>query len=714
MSTVNVNQRIVSNHTADVEVEPTDPTNSDTAGAIYTQGGMSLGGGIYSKSGQLYLGRRDLPGSRWVTMVSTTTHSDPPDPPFRLGIRLYERKTSTNSEFGFILYYDNETNNFYIDCAQGGSTGTFNCMWIQRSTGDFNFTSNINVTDTVTGGTITDGTASLSSGNLTGVDNVTASGTITDGTALLSSGNLTGVNNVTASGTITDGTSLINDGSITNTRLIQSSIQQSANDVRYSEGNVQTGIDTVSGSVTDGSLIQRDSKTNTTGVYTTAAWGNTMVTGLYTATSSTGKVVVYTLGADAITAQTTLTADDAEPYEYFGYSVGIFGNTVVVGAYGGKTSDTGAAYVFTRSGTTWTQQQKLTASDAANGDKFGFSVSIYDETIVVGASDKNSNTGAAYVFTRSETTWTQQQKLTASDAELDDNFGYSVTLCEDTVVVGAPFEDTGGTSAGAVYIYTRVAGTWTEYGTIFRGAAGGDNYGISVSLYDDTLVVGASGSLNNQGSVYPLTRNGSTWTQHTALVASSPFNDDSFGRGVSVFLNTVYITAPGGKKIYMFRGPYCHLSDTCDMDMSGNLAVGGSLTKASGTFYIPHPLPAMKDTHKLVHSFVEGARADNMYRGAIQMNNTAQQEINLDTSCGMTEGTFASLNRDVQVFCTNADGWTLVRGRVVDNVLTIETQVACDDTINWLVIGERQDDAIKDNPFTDEEGHFILEHSAES
>jgi len=150
------------------------------------------------------------------------------------------------------------------------------------------------------------------------------------------------------------------------------------------------------------------------------------------------------------------------------------------------------------------------------------------------------------------------------------------------------------------------------------------------------------------------------------------------------------------------------------MDMSGNLAVGGSLTKASGTFYIPHPLPAMKDTHKLVHSFVEGARADNMYRGAIQMNNTAQQEINLDTSCGMTEGTFASLNRDVQVFCTNADGWTLVRGRVVDNVLTIETQVACDDTINWLVIGERQDDAIKDNPFTDEEGHFILEHSAES
>jgi hypothetical protein len=123
---------------------------------------------------------------------------------------------------------------------------------------------------------------------------------------------------------------------------------------------------------------------------------------------------------------------------------------VVAGAYG-KSNFTGAAYVFTRSGTTWTQQQKLTASDPASNDLFGVSVSVSGDTVVAGAYGKSGSQGAAYFFTRSGTTWTQQQKLTASDAATNDLFGISVSVSGDTVVVGAYGENN---FTGAAYVFT--------------------------------------------------------------------------------------------------------------------------------------------------------------------------------------------------------------------------------------------------------------------
>ena len=103
-------------------------------------------------------------------------------------------------------------------------------------------------------------------------------------------------------------------------------------------------------------------------------------------------------------------------------------------------SDSGSAYVFTRTGTTWTEQAKLTASDGAADDRFGSSVAIAGDTIVVGAywdDDNGSDSGSAYVFTRTGTTWTEQAKLTASDGAADDQFGRSVAIAGDTIVVGA-------------------------------------------------------------------------------------------------------------------------------------------------------------------------------------------------------------------------------------------------------------------------------------
>ena len=153
--------------------------------------------------------------------------------------------------------------------------------------------------------------------------------------------------------------------------------------------------------------------------------------------------------------ETKLTADDGAAGDYFGYSVSISGDTAVVGAYQDDGSK-GSAYVFERSGTTWGQQAKLIAGDGAADDYFGISVSISGDTAVVGAyrdDDKASSTGSAYVFERTGTTWSQQDKLTASDGAAGDYFGYSVSINGDTIAVGAHYDDDDGDNSGSAYVY---------------------------------------------------------------------------------------------------------------------------------------------------------------------------------------------------------------------------------------------------------------------
>src|SRR5205807_436508 len=157
--------------------------------------------------------------------------------------------------------------------------------------------------------------------------------------------------------------------------------------------------------------------------------------------------------------QGKLTASDAAAGDQFGYSVAIYGSTAVIGAYQ-KNSNTGAAYVFVLSGTTWSQQAKLTASDAAAGDDFGYSVAISGSTAVIGAYDKNSDAGAAYVFVRSGTTWSQQAELTASDAAAGNDFGTSVAISGSTAVIGAPHNNS---FTGAAYVFVRSGTIWSQH-----------------------------------------------------------------------------------------------------------------------------------------------------------------------------------------------------------------------------------------------------------
>ena len=217
------------------------------------------------------------------------------------------------------------------------------------------------------------------------------------------------------------------------------------------------------------------------------------------------------------TNEQKLTASDGATYDYFGNSVSIDGDYAVIGAWkdGDNWSMFGSAYIFHKSGTTWTEQAKITALDGAAEDYFGYSVSISGDYAVIGAwkdGDHGYWSGSAYIFHRSGTSWTQQIKLTAPDAAAGDWFGYSVSISEDYAVIGAHWDDDNGANSGSAYIFLRSGTTWTQQAklTASDGAAE-DEFGRSVSIDGDYVVVGAchdDDDGTDSGSAYIFHRSG--------------------------------------------------------------------------------------------------------------------------------------------------------------------------------------------------------------
>ena len=280
--------------------------------------------------------------------------------------------------------------------------------------------------------------------------------------------------------------------------------------------------------------------------------GDTVIVGAYledTGGSGAGAAYIFTRSGSTWTQQQKIQASDAQASDSFGFSVAIDGDTAIVGAYAEDTggSAAGAAYIFTRSGSTWTQQQKIQASDVASPDYFGISVSIDGDTAIVGAYGKSTSTGAAYIFTRSGSSWTQQAKIQASDKAAYDNFGWAVSIDGDTVIVGAHGEDTGGTDAGAAYIFTRSGSSWTQQQKIQASdIVAYDNFGRSVAIDGDTVIAGAwqeDDTATNAGSAYIFTRSGSTWTQQDKIQASDAEGSDNFGQSAAIDGDTVIVGA---------------------------------------------------------------------------------------------------------------------------------------------------------------------------
>ena len=264
-----------------------------------------------------------------------------------------------------------------------------------------------------------------------------------------------------------------------------------------------------------------------------------------------GAAYIFVRSGTSWTQQAKLVASDGAASDNFGWSVSISGDYAIVGAQyeDDKGSNAGAAYVFVRSGTTWTQQAKLTASDGAANDYFGYSVAISGDYAIVGAyleDDKGVNAGAAYVFVRSGTTWTQQAKLLASDGETGDVFGQSVSISGVTALIGASGDDDKGSSAGAAYVFVRSGTAWTQQAklTASDGAASDKLAYSSVSISGDYAVAGAYGEDDkggDAGAAYVFKRNGTSWSQQAKLTASDGAANDYFG--ISIAISGNYIVA---------------------------------------------------------------------------------------------------------------------------------------------------------------------------
>lgn len=297
-----------------------------------------------------------------------------------------------------------------------------------------------------------------------------------------------------------------------------------------------------------------------------------------------GAVFVFARNLGVWSKQAYLKASNADQGDAFGESVAISsdGNTLAVGARfefskatgvnGDETdnsaSASGAVYVFTRSGSTWSQQAYLKASNTGSGDNFGFRLALAGDgnTLAVGAymesggnaginGDQTDNSkpyaGSVYVFTRTSGSWSQQAYVKSSNPDAFDAFGYSLALSGDgnTLAVGALYESSSATgidgnqtdnsvrSSGAVYVFTRTGTVWTQQAYVKPSIVAVDNnFGTSVALSadGDTMAVGAPRESSNAGAVYVFVRAAGAWAQQAIIKGSNTEVGDAFGMAVAL------------------------------------------------------------------------------------------------------------------------------------------------------------------------------------
>ncbi|YCM43901.1 FG-GAP repeat protein [Verrucomicrobiaceae bacterium 227] len=310
--------------------------------------------------------------------------------------------------------------------------------------------------------------------------------------------------------------------------------------------------------------------------------------------SRAGAAYVFTRDGESWSQEAYLKASNPGANDYFGFSVDISGDLIVVGAYGESSlplnlldddvaSNSGAAYLYRRTGGVWSQEAFLKAHNARELSNFGIAVAVSGETVLVGASLEDDpqgagliDSGAAYVFVGLAGIWTQQAYLKASDAGESDFFGRAVDLDGDRLVVGAPGEDSGETGvnpprgdesavdSGAAYIFDRVGMTWTEThylkainaGKKFPVVDDGDNFGISVALDGGALIVGANNedsaaqgldgddaddSAPDSGAAYLYRLQGTTWNFSNYVKASNSESEDNYGLEVAISKQTFVI-----------------------------------------------------------------------------------------------------------------------------------------------------------------------------
>ncbi len=351
-------------------------------------------------------------------------------------------------------------------------------------------------------------------------------------------------------------------------------------------------------------LIAADAAADDTIGWAVAAHGDRMVVGAPNDDRpgfiQSGAAEVFRFNGSIWSPESKLTGSQSESYDYFGLSVAISGDVVLVGALEGCC---GATYVFRFNGSTWFEEQRLTASDALPRDEFGRSVSVSGDVALVGAWQADCvagvDCGSAYVYRYTGSTWVEEQKLTASDAGEGDAFGVSVAISGDVAVVGAHYQARfpGDYNQGAVYVYRFNGSTWVEEQQLVAwDTAESLAFGTDVSVYDNVLVAGAPlyhcWPVVFCGAAYIYRFNGLTWAEEQILLASDPVAYEQFAQSVSADKNVILVGSPfkrcsaglscGGVEVYRFDGNSWSHGHTLVARNSAPLDQFGSAVSTSG------------------------------------------------------------------------------------------------------------------------------------
>ena len=293
-------------------------------------------------------------------------------------------------------------------------------------------------------------------------------------------------------------------------------------------------------------------------------------------TSGVGRAYVFTETATGWHQSAELVSPDAVGPDWFGYSVAVSGSTIVVGApaISVASSGVGRAYVFTKTATGWHQRAELESPGTVVGDWFGDSVAVSGSTIVVGAPSHASKAGAAYVFTTSGEGW-QPTELKGSDTVAKDDFGESVAASGSTIVVGAFGH---ASEAGRAYLFTKNSNGWHQAAELSgSGTVPGDGFGVSVAVAGKIVAVGAGLAAADAGRVYLFTKKATGWHQSAQLTGYTADKDD-FGDSVAVSGDTVVVgtlaQAPSAGRAYLFTGTVTGWHQTAELASASDTVSG--------------------------------------------------------------------------------------------------------------------------------------------
>ena len=275
--------------------------------------------------------------------------------------------------------------------------------------------------------------------------------------------------------------------------------------------------------------------------------------------ADSGSVYVFVYDGFNWVEEQKLTASDGAAGGAFGLRIGLRENLAVIGA--DKIAG-GSAYVFRYEGANWIEEQKLTASDSSPGDRFGFAVSVDGDTAIIGAFEDDSNTGSAYVFAYDGSNWAQEQKLTASDGypgTPGHGFGVTISLNDGVALIAATTDNHAGLVSGSAYIFRNNDTSWIEEQKLTASdAAPGDTFGFSLALGEGVALVAAY--LDDAGSVYVFRHDGLTWVEETKLTASDGASGDNFGYSLSTSEDRAIVGAiaddsnRGSAYVFLFEG----------------------------------------------------------------------------------------------------------------------------------------------------------------